>query len=501
MNEALQTAIKEAGGEVVEVEKQLEYFRKGFPYLNVDRAASIGDGILDLDDEKVEKCIAHYEEQQSALNIVKFVPASGAASRMFKQLFAYLEEEEHKGLDNPFMEKFAVGLPKFAFYNVLRKKLEQQGRSLEELQQQKRFHEIVKALLSEAGLHYGWLPKGLLHFHKYDDAVRTPVEEHFAEGVMYAQGADNIVRLHFTVSQEHQQAFESHVEVAKNNFKDNQFEVSFSQQKKSTDTIAVTPENEPFYNEDGSLLFRPAGHGALLENLDDIQADLIFIKNIDNVVPDHLKGDTIKYKKILAGLLLETRDKVYSYLRRLEQDIDVAEVDEIEQYARETLLLDITAGNETDITTRKANLFKALDRPIRACGMVENTGEPGGGPFWVKDKTGRLSLQIGETAQLDANDPGAMEKLKNSTHFSPTDIVCSVKNYKGEKFDLLQYRDPSTGFITEKSKNGRKLKALELPGLWNGSMADWISLFVEVPLITFNPVKTVNDLLRPEHQG
>ena len=501
MNEALQSAIKEAGVDIAEVEKQLEYFRKGFPYLDVVRAASIGDGILKLDDTQIEKCIAHYEEQQSALQVVKFVPASGAASRMFKKLFAYLEEDEQEGLGDPFMEKFTSGLHEFAFYEALNEKLGQQGESLQELRQQGKFHKVVKGLLLEDGLNYGWLPKGLLHFHNYGDTARTPVEEHFAEGVMYALGAGNRVRLHFTVSPEHQQPFEDHVSGAKKGFPGHEFEVSFSQQKKSTDTIAVTPENEPFYDENGNLLFRPAGHGALLENLNDIEADLVFIKNIDNVVPDHLKDDTVKYKKILAGLLLETRDQVYSYLRRLEQDIDVEEMEKIEQYAKEVLLLDLATGDTTDPSARKARLFDALNRPIRACGMVENTGEPGGGPFWVKDKNGKVSLQIGETAQLNPNDPETMAKLKSSTHFSPTDIVCSVRNFKGEKFDLLQYRDHDTGFITEKSKSGRKLKALELPGLWNGSMAGWISLFVEVPLITFNPVKTINDLLRLEHQG
>ncbi len=499
MNESLKTALSQAGADVMEVEKQLEYFRKGFPYLHVMRAASIGDGILKPDESETVQYITHYEQRQQELSIVKFVPASGAASRMFKQLFAYLEEDEQEGGKDPFIEKFITGLDDFAFSSALNGKLKQKGTTLNDLKHQGKYHEIVRALLSEEGLNYGWLPKGLLQFHKYSDYARTPVEEHFSEGVQYAIGAGNKIRLHFTVSPEHQHEFESHVAQARAGFDGYDFDVTFSQQKKSTDTIAVTPENDPFLEDDGTILFRPAGHGALLENLNDIESDLIFIKNIDNVVPDHLKGETVKYKKLLAGLLLDTRDRVFNYLEQLEEGVGESTLIEIEDYAKNVLLLDLKDGR--DKAERREQLIYALDRPIRACGMVENTGEPGGGPFWVKDKNGKLSLQIGETAQLDPNDEDIMAKLQGSTHFSPTDVVCSVRDYKGEKFDLLQFRDPDTGFITEKSKGGRKLKALELPGLWNGSMAGWISLFVEVPLITFNPVKTVNDLLRPEHQG
>lgn len=492
MNTELKNAIIATGRDPKEVEKQLNYFRNGFPYLNVDRAAGIDDGILKLSPEEVHKMVELYDSKCSDLEVVKFVPASGAASRMFKQLFEFLENDEEP---SDFIEKFIEGLTRFAFLTHLDTELKKEGSSLDIAIQRREFRKIIKALL--VGMDYGQLPKGLLHFHEYENSVRTPVQEHFAEGVAYAKGSGEKVRLHFTVSPEHQELFAEHVEEAKREFGGTQFDVTFSQQKKSTDTIAVTPENEPFYEDDGTLLFRPAGHGALIENLNDISGDLVFIKNIDNVVPDYLKGETIEYKKVIAGILLDAQEKVFEALHSLDGDPDLEKATAVAKDLEIDLGSDFTNLSRED---KIIDLRKLLDRPIRVCGIVKNTGEPGGGPFWTVEKGGRLSLQIAETAQLDPNDGEVMAKLKNSTHFNPTDLVCGIRNYKGEEFDLLRYRDPETGFISEKSKSGRQLKALELPGLWNGAMSDWITLFCEVPLITFNPVKTINDLLRPEHQ-
>jgi hypothetical protein len=344
----------------------------------------------------------------------------------------------------------------------------------------------------------------LLKFHHYDDHDRTPTYEHFIEGIQYALGEDNYVRLHFTVSPEHESKFKEEVLKIKRPLEkafNVKFEVTYSQQKKSTDTIAVNMDNTPFLEEDGSILFRPAGHGALLENLNEIDGDLIFIKNIDNVVPDRLKEETKKYKIALGGLLLEIQEKVFYALERLENSYSEADL----KFAETVIAQDLNGKLKEDYQSLDAKekgkyLIQKLNRPIRICGMVKNTGEPGGGPFWVKEDDGSLTLQIAETAQINLDDEAQREIMQSSTHFNPVDLVCSTKDYKGKKFDLLAFRDMRTGFITEKSKSGRDLKAQELPGLWNGSMAGWNTVFVEVPLITFNPVKTVNDLLRDEHQ-
>src|SRR5690606_16326428 len=347
-------------------------------------------------------------------------------------------------------------------------------------------------------------PKGLLKFHSYDQGNRTPTEEHFVEGADYGVGANNTVRLHFTVSPEHQEKFEKHIGEIKPHFEQKygvQFEVSFSQQKKSTDTIAVNMDNTPFLEENGEILFRPAGHGALLENLNDIDADIVFIKNIDNVVPDSIKSTTTTYKKAIGGVLFEVQKKVFQALAAVAAEVNETTLAAAEQVFEQAMGTKLAPAYASLSLEEKAKyLFDKLNRAIRVCGMVENTGEPGGGPFWVQEEDGSLSLQIAETAQLNLEDEFQKKLFESSTHFNPTDLVCGIKDYKGNKFDLLQFRDPKTGFITQKSKSGKPLKAQELPGLWNGSMSNWNSIFVEVPLITFNPVKTINDLLREVHQ-
>lgn len=475
------------GSEIAIVKKQIDDFKTGFPYLNLDRPATIGDGITKLSNEQIDSFVKNYEALTDGQKLLKFVPASGAATRMFKELFEYLAS----GQMNSGTEQFISGLKGFAFLNELTESLKKQGHHLDDLIESKDYKTIVSALLDEEGLGYGILPKGLLAFHKEEGVSKTPIEEHLIEGAKYAS-QDGLVQLHFTVSPEHQQKFESKLDEVISTYENSlgvKYDVSFSQQKKSTDTIAVDLSNEPFL-ENGQLLFRPAGHGALLENLNDLNADVIFVKNIDNVVPDHLKEATITYKKALASMLLSFQKDSFDWQRRIEngEDCLTEALDTLK--VKFGIAFDCNNSNE---------LIKYLDRPVRVCGMVENTGEPGGGPFWVKG-TAASSLQIAETAQIDMSNTKQVEILKNSSHFNPVDLVCGVKNAKGEKFDLLKYRDDKTGFITEKSKNGQDLKAMELPGLWNGAMADWITIFVEVPIATFNPVKTVNDLLKPTHQ-
>ena len=485
------------------VAQQIEHFENGFPFLKITSPATPGNGIKVLSDDELEHFLSTYPKKASQVEVLKFVPASGAASRMFKDLFAFLEGDGDISKSS-FVQKFMNNIEKFAFYDDLNEVLENQGSSISQAMDSKDYKSILAALLLDEGLGYGNLPKGLLKFHSYEDGRRTPAYEHLIEGVQYAVGTGSLVKIHFTVSPEHAPKFKAEIEKIlpeiETEFGVN-FEITYSQQKKSTDTIAVNTDNSPFTEEDGSILFRPAGHGALLENLNDVSADLIFIKNVDNVVPDRLKPDTKNYKMAIGGLLLEVQEKVFDALRGLENEPDEAAVEEAEK----VVTVDLGAKLPEDFSTlsveaKAAFLQIKLNRPIRVCGMVKNTGEPGGGPFWVKEDDGSQSLQILETAQIDLDNPASKEFLNSSTHFNPVDLVCATRNYKGEPFDLLKYRDMMTGFITEKSKSGKDLKALELPGLWNGAMSGWNTIFVEVPIITFNPVKTVNDLLRDEHQ-
>jgi hypothetical protein len=493
--------IEQRGSEVKEVEKQIENFVNGFPYLAANRAASVGDGILKFGEEEVEHYQNLYKEKSIAKKIIKFVPASGAASRMFKELFAFLEDRDFDG--NKATQAFISGLQNFAFYKQLVSGLASKGVDIQDALENKNYAVIVNELLATEGLDYGSLPKGLLKFHKYEGKVRTPVEEHFSEGASYAVSAGNTVHLHFTVSPEHQSKFEQHVGEIKSFYEKLTgvtYDISFSQQKKATDTIAVDMENKPFV-DGGEILFRPAGHGALLANMDDLDGDVVFIKNIDNVVPDQLKESTIQYKQVIGGLMIELQDKIFELTEKLIVGVGNGHIVEAEEFLTSKINLNLpeTYGS-FGVDEKVQYLLSKLDRPVRICGMVKNTGEPGGGPFWVFDEDGTEAIQIGETAQIDLSNPTQAEMLKNSTHFSPTDLVCGIKDRNGKKYELMKHRDPKTGFITSKSKSGRDLKAQELPGLWNGSMANWNSVMVEVPLSTFNPVKSVNDLLKPAHQ-
>lgn len=487
------------------IEWQMSVFRDGIKTLKLDRAASVNDGIIRLTENEVEEYTQLFDGMEKVRKM-KFVPASGAASRMFKSLFEFMDAGKGKDiLGNEFMENFFINIRNFAFYDDLEKAISNSEDSLDRLLKNKEYNIILQYLLTERGLNYGNLPKGLLKFHKYNEESKTPFEEHVGEAINYAKSGDGKVLLHFTVSPEHLEAFDKLLQSKKDNYANAygvDLEVSFSIQKPSTDTIAVDITNQPFREEDGGILFRPGGHGALIDNLNELDADLIFVKNIDNVVPEKLNGPTVKYKKALAALLLKTQKKVFEILEELETTTPSPDrLKEVFDYYTGMLRYfpkSIPDFNNVSVTIK--NFIEILNRPLRICGVVKNLGEPGGGPFWAPNSRGDLTLQIVESSQVDIEDPEQENIFKGSTHFNPVDLVCSTKDYKGKKFHLPDYVDRKTCFVSEKSKDGRELKALELPGLWNGAMADWLTLMVEVPVETFNPVKTVNDLLRPQHQ-
>jgi hypothetical protein len=491
------TQIKERGSDATVVDQQIKYFVDGFPFLQLSKAATVGDGIIKLTDDHIKEVISEFDKSaaEGEMALLKFVPASGAATRMFKSLFSFLQE----GKKDKSVEEFFAQLPKFAFYDDLKASLLADGHDIETADE----NTIASYYLTNKGLGYGELPKGLLKFHNYEERARTPLEEHLVEGAKYAN-AGSLVKIHFTVSPEHRDKFEKLVVEVLPGYQSKfgvKYFVSFSEQKSSTDTIAVNTDNTPFREKDGTLLFRPAGHGALLENLGQLDADIIFIKNIDNVVPDHIKEETITYKKALAGIVLKYQKRIFDYINHLTGSTDETLLEELDTFFREELCVVPPASFKNwDAAEKRTYFLNKLDRPLRACGMVKNQGEPGGGPFWAENADGSSSLQIVESAQVDVANADQNSIFKNSTHFNPVDLVCAVKNRMGELYDLKKFRDPLTGFITEKSKDGKDLKAQELPGLWNGAMADWNTIFVEVPLITFNPVKTVNDLLREQHQ-
>lgn len=489
-----------------QVMEQLESFKKGFPYLSLEGAASVSNGIVKADEGALEEASIQWNKYLTSNHrIVKFVPASGAASRMFKNLFEFLTG----GHDEPvtdFEHVFFDHIEFFGFYSALNEKcIELYGESIQTLMEEGHHRQIVAALLNPEGLNFGQLPKGLLLFHLYaDDTVRTPLEEHLVEGALYAQDDNKNVHVHFTVSPEHRELFQERIKAVIGRYEkefDVKYDITFSEQKACTDTIAADKDNNPFRDTDDSLVFRPGGHGALIENLNDLDADIVFIKNIDNVVPDRLKEDTVTYKKLLAGVLVSLQAQTFAYLQRLDQDdCTEKELQEMVDFLENKLYCKHPAIDTLKGNALTSYLKKKLNRPMRVCGMVQNVGEPGGGPFLAYNVDGTASLQILESSQIDMDNPVKKAMFLEGTHFNPVDLVCAIKNYKGEKFNLPQYVDKSTGFISSKSKGGRSLKALELPGLWNGAMSDWNTIFVEVPLTTFNPVKTVNDLLRDQHQ-
>ena len=487
-----------------QIAEQLACFEKGFPFLQLDGAASIEKGILAPQGDEIDAYLQAWDAyKQGEKTIVKFVPASGAASRMFKDMFEFLGAD-YDVPTNAFEKKFFDNVHNFAFFADLNAACEKNnGKGIDALMAEGNYKAVVANLLESAGLNYGALPKGLLKFHSYENGVRTPLEEHLVEGALYAAGKTGQVNVHFTVSTEHRELFKQLVDekVAEYAQKyDIEYKVSFSEQKPSTDTIAADMENKPF-RDNGKLLFRPGGHGALIENLNDLDADIVFIKNIDNVVPDRLKDETVTYKKLIAGVLVTLQKKAFEYLELLDGGKYTHEqLEEIIRFVQQNLCCRKNDIKDLEDAELVIYLRKKLNRPMRVCGMVKNVGEPGGGPFLAYNPDGTISLQILESSQIDMKDPEKKAMFEKGTHFNPVDLVCAVRNYKGEKFNLVDYVDKATGFISYKSKSGKELKALELPGLWNGAMSDWSTIFVEVPLGTFNPVKTVNDLLREQHQ-
>ena len=459
------------------LETQLKNFREGFPFLPVTRAASCGDGIRVLDAAGIEQAAARYDRAKESLRVVKFVPASGAATRMFKDLFEFVRE----GRRTAVVGELLANRRRFAFWPELRTIV---GDDADELR-------TVENIVAE-GLRYGETPKGLVSFHRYGDEVRKAVEEHLVEGAQYA-AAGGEVKIHFTVSPEHLTRFEALLAEKIPGYESRfgvKYRISFSVQDPSTDTLAVNPDCTPFRRAAGRLLFRPAGHGALIGNLGKIDADIVFVKNIDNVTTDARRGDTVLYKKALAGVLLALQERIFEYLMALE--VPGAELEPIAAFIENELCVKLPKDYGTPL------LRRVLNRPIRVCGMVRNEGEPGGGPFWVAGADGLETLQIAESNQIA---PEKRKLMRSATHFNPVDLVCSFRTSKGGRFDLREFVDPATGFISRKSDGGRELLAQELPGLWNGAMARWNTVFVEVPITTFSPVKVVTDLLRPEHQG
>lgn len=487
-----------------QIESQLQSFRDGFPYLKLRAAASVGNGILRLEDDQVESYIKSWNDYKAeGHHITKFVPASGAASRMFKNMFEFLSGENDVPT-TPFEKKYFEQIHDFAFYPALDDACHvNEGKGVDALVEEGNYKAVVANMLGEDGLNYGQLPKGLLQFHTYDDEARTPLEEHLVEAALYATSKGE-ADVHFTVSTEHRALFEDLVQRVLPAYEQKfgiKYHVSFSEQKPSTDTVAANMDNTPFRTEDGKLLFRPGGHGALIQNLSDLQSDIVFIKNIDNVVPDRLKDETVTYKQVLAGVLVTLQKKAFAYLQLLDSgNYKREDILDIIQFVRHDLFTDVPGLKTMEDAELVAFLKSELNRPMRVCGVVKNVGEPGGGPFLAYNPDGTVSAQILESSQIDSNNAEYMKMFASGTHFNPVDLVCAIRNYKGEKFHLPRYVDPATGFISYKSKNGKELKALELPGLWNGAMSNWSTVFVEVPLGTFNPVKTVNDLLRDQHQ-
>lgn len=496
------------------IEKQLLHFREGFPYAQLAKPATVGDGIFAFSDERAHYYEEYFSAHKENLRIIKFVPASGAASRMFKHLFEYrdqlsgsLNDRKTAPSEDKNAAEYLIGnLEQIAFFDALEKRIRENGNNIRNLLQEGSVKAILDAILEPDGLNYAFLPKGLLLFHKYPAGARTAAEEHLVEAALYATDKDGISRIHFTISPEHRERFDALIREVQKSYEQQftvRYEISFSVQEPSTDTIAVDENNLPFRNPDGSILFRPGGHGALLTNLNRLDCDLVFIKNIDNVVPDRLKPTTIQYKKITGGYLLFLKEQIFDFLRKAEQNLHTQDsVDEMMLFLKNHLFVDFPENfGKEDLPARVNHIVSMIDRPIRVCGMVRNEGEPGGGPFWVKNMDGGLSLQIIESSQVDTGDSTQKEIMNQATHFNPVDLVCYTRNYKGMKFNLNDFVDEDAGFISRKSSGGRILKAQELPGLWNGAMAHWLTAFVEVPLITFNPVKTVNDLLRNEHMG
>lgn len=506
--------IENHGLTVEKIESQINLIKTGMSYSNLLKAVTINDGILKFDGLEKQEFIKTFESKRANIKMVKFVPASGAATRMFKFLHHFLnnyklEEESIQAYiersKNKALSVFFNGLERQPFFEEVLQKTKETVTNYNKLSLDAQRCALVRIMLDKDGLNYSFSPKGLLLFHKYEDYSVTPFEEHLFEATQYAS-SNNTSYLHFTVSESHMDSFEEERKKIESRVKEttnNTFNISYSVQKKSTDSIALNSHDEVYKDEQGIILFRPAGHGALLENLNELEYDLAFIKNIDNVVTKSHLQNISDNKKMLAGILLNVQEEAFKCMQQLDMyNLSNLDLLRITDFLKDKMNVVISPHFESLSMEKKSQyLMEKLNRPIRVCGMVKNEGEPGGGPFWVIDKIGGISLQIVESAQVDMNDDNQKDILKKATHFNPVDIVCGLRNYKGETFDLTKFVDYNAAFITAKTHAGTDIKALELPGLWNGSMAYWNTIFVEVPLSTFNPVKTVNDLLRDSHQA
>ncbi len=499
--------LKQKGIAPATVEAQLARFTTGFPYLRLKASAKVGEGIMQLSGSQQDLAVDRWNRfLADGGSVCKFVPASGAASRMFKALFAFVNGEDSIPAEGSDVANLIALIDKTPFYDELnRVVVDLHGKNIHTLLEEKRYKDIIAAIILPEGLNYGNLPKAVLSFHRYPDGtVRTPLEEQLMEGAQTA-AVDGKVNLHFTVSAAHQGLFADKLAVAVPKFENAtglKYNVSTSEQKPSTDTIAAALDNSPFRDDNGNLVFRPGGHGALIENLNDIDATVVFIKNIDNVVPDSQRAATVHSKKVLAGTLILAHDKVVEYLRALhEGSRDEQLLSAVVEFLKSTFSISSDKFDSLKGDALAEMLIGLLNRPLRVCGMVCNEGEPGGGPFIAYNPDGTASPQILESTQIDTSVDEYKNIMSQATHFNPVDLVCYIRNIDGDKFNLPEYVDPETGFISSKSLGGRELRALELPGLWNGAMSNWLTIFVEVPGASFNPVKTVNDLLRPAHQG
>ena len=512
LTEADFNQIKALGISLDKIEGELLLFQSGIPKITLEKPATINDGIVKLSNEEFQGYAAFFDVKKHELKLKKFVPASGAASRMFKFLSEFLNDFDHENETiNAYINRkkdknlpiFLAGLEKFAFYEEIKSKVKELNEDFYSLESHEKSFRFIKTMLSNEHFDFANKPKGVLDFHKYETEITTPVEEHLNECVFYAS-SNSVSNLHFTVSENHEVLFKKIINEVKEKVEkksNTTLNVSYSYQDKSTDTIAVSPNNHPFRDENNQLVFRPGGHGALINNLNNLHADLLFIKNIDNIIQNHIQEITL-YKKGLAGILIDLQEQIFKILNAIEnKEIVEKNIPEIIDFMEQKLNVDVLEDFYKYTIDNKLEFIKdKLNRPIRVCGMVKNEGEPGGGPFWVRSFKGNVSLQIVESSQVDIHNQEQAQILAKATHFNPVDLVCSTKNYRNEKFDLTQFIDHSTGFIVNKNNKGKDLKGYELPGLWNGAMAKWITVFVEVPLVTFNPVKTVNDLLKPAHQ-
>ena len=483
--------------------EQMELFRSGPRYARLERACTVGDGIVALSERQCREAAARFDREAADGRFLKFVPASGAATRMFKSWFQAIEKGGFASPDDG--RRFLTDLKRFAFWDDLADSISRAGGSLTEWLDAGRAADIIEMILTNRGLDYGCLPKALLKFHAYPDGARTPLEEHLVEAALYVCDREGLCRIAYTVAEEHQGVVAAHLAGAIPRY-EKKFDVRFtwqiSAQKAATRTIAVDLDNRPFRGRDGRLLLRPAGHGALLENLNALEGEFVFIKNIDNVVPDRLKPETVRYKKVLGGVLAALREEVFRHLAVIEPPgVEEPFLAEAARFCGEKLNISFPAGFPALPASERGDFLRwCLDRPLRVCGMVRNEGEPGGGPFWVRGEDGLSSLQIVEEFQVEEGSPGQREIWRQATHFNPVDLACSVRDRRGRKYDLRDFVDPRAVCITRKSEKGRELKALELPGLWNGSMSRWNTVFIDLPIETFNPVKTIGDLLRPQHQ-